>query len=149
MDPQNAVQDLPVILVRPPRPGLRRRQQRVQPLPLLVGQVSSSHGTEMGIQTRNVSRLQTRPRAKHTVATDFGARKSPMTTVPAFRCEWWLGKFGQTDKWKICLRAARMPHIRSDNGETSTSDAQSGFQGEGGPGCHQGREDAGRPGAAV
>src|SRR5947209_19749878 len=61
MDPQNAVQDLPVILVRPPRPGLLRRQQRFQPLPLLVGQVSASHGTEMGIQTRNVSRLQTRP----------------------------------------------------------------------------------------
>src|SRR3954449_6618792 len=66
-----------------------------------------------------------------------------------YRPKWWLGKFGQPDKWKICLRAARMPHIRSDNGETSTSDAQSGFQGEGGPGCHQGREDAGRPGAAV
>src|SRR3954451_1353790 len=63
MDPQNAVQDLPVILVRPPRPGLLRRQQRFQPLPVLVGQVSASHGTEMGIQTRNVSRLQTRPSA--------------------------------------------------------------------------------------
>src|SRR5947209_3491798 len=63
MDPQNAVQDLPVILVRPPRPGLLRRQQRFQPLPVLVGQVSSSHGTEMGIQTRNVSRLQTRASA--------------------------------------------------------------------------------------
>src|SRR4051812_31167317 len=61
MDPQNAVQDLPVILVRPPRPGRLRRQQRFQPLPVLVGQVSASHGTEMGIQTRNVSRLQTRP----------------------------------------------------------------------------------------
>ena len=61
----------------------------------------------------------------------------------------WLAKFGQADKWKICLRAARVPHIRSDNGETSTTDAQSGFQGEGGAGCHQGREDAGRVGAAV
>src|SRR5947209_17514301 len=61
MDPQNAVQNLPVVLVRPPRVGLLRRQQRLQPLPLLVRQVSSSHGTEIGIQTRNVSRLQTRP----------------------------------------------------------------------------------------
>ena len=61
----------------------------------------------------------------------------------------WLAKFGQADKWKICLRAARVPRIRSDNGKTGTSDAQSGFQGEGGTGCHQGREDAGRAGAAV
>jgi CRP-like cAMP-binding protein len=61
----------------------------------------------------------------------------------------WPAKFGQADKWKICLRAARMPPIRSDNGKTRTTDAQSGFQGEGGTGCHQGREDAGRAGAAV
>src|SRR5690242_9296675 len=27
----------------------------------------------------------------------------------------WLAKFGQVDKWKFCLRAARMPLIRSDN----------------------------------
>jgi hypothetical protein len=61
----------------------------------------------------------------------------------------WPDKFGQADKWSFCLRAARVPHIRSDNGKTSTSDAQSGLQGEGGTGCHQGREDAGRAGAAV
>ncbi|MEA2731414.1 MAG: hypothetical protein QOF70_5889, partial [Acetobacteraceae bacterium] len=41
----------------------------------------------------------------------------------------WPGKFGQADKWSFCLRAARVPHIRSDNGKTSTSDAQSGLQG--------------------
>jgi hypothetical protein len=35
----------------------------------------------------------------------------------------WLGKFGRGDKWKICLRAARMLLIRSDNGETVTPDA--------------------------
>ena len=63
--------------------------------------------------------------------------------------ERWPGKFGQADKWKVCLRAARMPRIRSDNGEASTPDAQSGLQGEGGVGRHQGREDAGRAGAAV
>ncbi|MGD0107041.1 MAG: Dna2/Cas4 domain-containing protein, partial [Rhodopila sp.] len=38
----------------------------------------------------------------------------------------WPAKFGQADKWKICLRAARMPPIRSDNGKTRTTDAQSG-----------------------
>jgi hypothetical protein len=59
------------------------------------------------------------------------------------RVERWLGKFGQGDKWKICLRAARMPRIRREHGEASTSDAQSSFQGEGGIGRHQGREDAG------
>jgi hypothetical protein len=37
--------------------------------------------------------------------------------------ERWLGKFGQTDKWKICLRAARVPRIRSDNGKTGPPDA--------------------------
>ena len=36
--------------------------------------------------------------------------------------ERWLAKFGHADKWKICLRAARVPRIRSDNGKTSTSD---------------------------
>ncbi len=30
-----------------------------------------------------------------------------------------------------------MPRIRSDNGKTSTSDPQSGLQGEGGSWCHQ------------
>ena len=61
----------------------------------------------------------------------------------------WLGKFEQVDRWKICLRAARMPQIRREHDETSAADAQSGLQGEGGIGGHQGREDAGRVGAAV
>src|SRR5689334_23185637 len=56
----------------------------------------------------------------------------------------WLAKFGQVDKWKFCLRAARMPLIRSDNDKTSTPDTCPGLQGEGGLGCHQRREDAGR-----
>ena len=34
----------------------------------------------------------------------------------------WLAKFGQVDKWSFCLRAARMPRIRSDHDETSTPD---------------------------
>jgi hypothetical protein len=50
----------------------------------------------------------------------------------------WPGKFRQADKWNFCLRAAKVPPIRSDNGKTSTSDPQSGLQGEGGTGCHQG-----------
>jgi len=41
----------------------------------------------------------------------------------------WPGKFGQTDKWKICRKAAGVPRIRSDNSKTDTSDALSGFQG--------------------
>src|ERR1043165_2909712 len=72
-----------------------------------------------------------------------------LTVAPAGTVQRWLGKFGQADKWKICLRAARMPRIRSDNGKASTPDARSGLQGEGGVGRHQGREDAGRAGAAV
>jgi TolB-like protein len=65
------------------------------------------------------------------------------------RTERWLAKFGQVDKWNFCLRAARMPRIRSDDDETSTPDPCTGFQGQGGAGRHQGREDAGRAGAAV
>jgi hypothetical protein len=37
--------------------------------------------------------------------------------------ERWLAKFGQSDKWKICLKAAKMPRIRSEYDETSTADA--------------------------
>ena len=57
-------------------------------------------------------------------------------------------KFGQVDKWNICLRAARMPRIRSYHDETSTPDTCTGFQGQGGAGRHQGREDAGGTGPA-
>ncbi len=35
--------------------------------------------------------------------------------------ERWPGKFRQADKWKICLRAAIVPRIGSNNGKTSTS----------------------------
>jgi len=35
----------------------------------------------------------------------------------------WLAKFGQPDKWSFCLRAARVPRIRSDHDETSSPDA--------------------------
>jgi hypothetical protein len=38
-------------------------------------------------------------------------------------CQRWLAKFGQSDKWKICLKAAKMPRIRSEYDETSTADA--------------------------
>src|SRR5271166_175592 len=63
--------------------------------------------------------------------------------------ERWLGESEQSDKWIFCLSAARMPRIRREHVETSTSDAQPGLQGEGGLGCPQGREDAGRAGAAI
>ncbi len=36
----------------------------------------------------------------------------------------WLGRFGHADKWISCLTAATVPRIRSDDDETSTSDAQ-------------------------
>ena len=37
----------------------------------------------------------------------------------------WSAKFGQVDKWKICLKAARMPRIRSDHGKPSHDDRES------------------------
>jgi transposase len=33
-----------------------------------------------------------------------------------------LGKFGQVAKWKTCLKAARMPRIRSDDDQTNPPD---------------------------
>ncbi len=57
--------------------------------------------------------------------------------------ERWPGEFRQAVKWIFCLSAARMPRIRSKNDEASTPEPQPGFQGKGGVGRHQGREDAG------
>src|SRR5271157_1062900 len=76
-------------------------------------------------------------------------RHSAATSGWTWSYERWPAKFGQVDKWKFCLRAARMPRIRSDHDETSTPDTCTGFQGQGGAGRHQGREDAGRAGPAV
>jgi hypothetical protein len=42
--------------------------------------------------------------------------------------ERWSAKFGQVDKWEICLKAARMPRIRSDHGKTIPPDACPGFK---------------------
>src|SRR3954470_15774171 len=63
--------------------------------------------------------------------------------------ERWLAEFGQGDKWRVCLKAAMMPRIRSEHDEADPPDTQSGLQGEGGIGGPQRREDAGRVGAAV
>ena len=37
--------------------------------------------------------------------------------------ERWLAKFGQRYKWKPCLKAAKMPRIRSEHGTTSETNA--------------------------
>lgn len=47
--------------VRSPRLGLLRRQVRLQPPPLRLRQITSSHPIYMGSQIRNVLRLQRRP----------------------------------------------------------------------------------------
>src|SRR5215212_9277172 len=70
-------------------------------------------------------------------------------TSPRLCCQRWLAKFGQVDKWSFCLRAARMPRIRSNHDETIPPDPRTGIQGQSGPSRHQGGEDAGRIGAAV
>lgn len=44
----------------------------------------------------------------------------------------WLGKFEQPDRWISCLTAARLQRISSELDEANTTDAQPGFQGEGG-----------------
>jgi hypothetical protein len=61
----------------------------------------------------------------------------------------WPGKTGQWDKWIFCLTAAIVPHDRRSDEQTTPPEPQPGIQGEGGIGCREGREDAGRVGAAV
>jgi hypothetical protein len=63
--------------------------------------------------------------------------------------ERWSAKFGQADKWNFCLRAARMPRIRSEYDQANPTDPRPVLQGQGGAGRDQGREDAGRTGAAI
>ena len=50
----------------------------------------------------------------------------------------WSAKFGQADKWKICLRAARMPRIRSKNDQATPTDPRPVLQGQSGAGGDQG-----------
>jgi hypothetical protein len=38
----------------------------------------------------------------------------------------WSAKFGQADKWNFCLRAARMPRIRSKHDKANTADPRRG-----------------------
>src|SRR5208337_3423660 len=54
----------------------------------------------------------------------------------------WPGKSAHGDKWKICLNAARIPRIRRAYDEANTPESRPGFQGKGGRGRDQGREDA-------
>src|SRR5271166_1293305 len=74
---------------------------------------------------------------------------APMRNVSTTLIQRWPAKFGQADKWNFCLRAARMPWIRNNHDKAITPDPCPGLQGKGGTGRHQGREDAGRVGAAV
>ena len=48
VDPENAIDDRAVIVVRPPRARLLRGQQRFQPLPLYISQIVTSHTGYMG-----------------------------------------------------------------------------------------------------
>lgn len=57
--------------------------------------------------------------------------------------ERWLGKFGQPSEWISCLTAAMVPRSRGEHDEANPPDTPPRPQGEGGFGCHQGREDAG------
>jgi hypothetical protein len=59
--PQDAVQDAPMGLIRPPRAGLLRRQVRLQAPPLRLRQITSSHPADVGSHTCNGTGLQKRP----------------------------------------------------------------------------------------
>src|SRR3954452_16465084 len=65
-DPENAVEDPAVVIIRPSGPRLLRRQQRIQTRPLRVAQFVTSrrwHANNMAIQTTSSTKLslQTRP----------------------------------------------------------------------------------------
>jgi hypothetical protein len=55
----------------------------------------------------------------------------PRADPPASgRCrQRWVAKFGQADKWKICLKAARVPRPRRRELERSHSSGSGGFPG--------------------
>src|SRR3979409_1605526 len=61
-----------------------------------------------------------------------------------------IQKFGQRDKWKSCSPTAiKMAETRSNDDTTSAPEPHSGFQGEGGLGRAEGRQDPGRAGSTV
>src|SRR3954471_2472514 len=75
-DPENAVEDPAVVIIRPP--GLLRRQQRFQTRPLRVAQFVTSlrsHANNMAIQTASSTTLslQTRPNMSHELRTPLNA----------------------------------------------------------------------------
>ena len=86
-------------------------------------------GTPVAIQ--NLVPISFSPSRWGTVLLLRAGRSSPPFSARAVMPERWLGKFGQADKWRICLTAAKVPQIRSKNDETSTKDAQPRLQGEG------------------
>ncbi|WP_410051590.1 glycosyltransferase family 25 protein [Bradyrhizobium sp. SZCCHNR2020] len=53
----------------------------------------------------------------------------------------WSRRSGQDDKWNFCLTTAIIAANRRDHEETTPPEPLTGLQGEGGPGCHQGRSD--------
>jgi hypothetical protein len=62
VDPQNAIQNAPVVLIGTARARSLGRQQGCQALPLRVRQITSSHSTQVRAHKRNINPLQTRPR---------------------------------------------------------------------------------------
>ena len=81
----------------------------------------------------------------------LGKQRHAVTHIPSlpYKDERWPGKTGQCDKWIFCLTAAIVPHDRRTDEQATTPEPQPGIQGEGGIGCREGREDAGRVGAVV
>ncbi|WP_460019930.1 formylglycine-generating enzyme family protein [Magnetospira thiophila] len=96
--------------------------------------------------------ISTTPVHRVTIPRPFAMGRYEVTRASHNACrdaERWPGKFRQGVKWIFCLRAAMMPLIGRNHDEAYTAEPHSGFQGEGGFGGDQGRQDAGRVGAAV
>src|SRR3546814_6075702 len=59
------------------------------------------------------------------------------------------GNLNSGDKWIAGLTAAMLAASRRQDEQATPPEPQPGVQGQGGVGCREGREDAGRVGAAV
>src|SRR4051812_49102153 len=79
----------------------------------------TSAGTIMTIQLRTDGGLAEGRSVRMLPSASTIACPGPIarTTKSVTRAQRWPGKFGQADKWNFCLRAARVPPIRSDNGK--------------------------------
>jgi hypothetical protein len=120
----------------------------------LTGQKSRDVAAKLGNPDALLSVAQTKARIANEIAPRLDshiqqARLNARKAMATLNEQRWPVKTGQGDKWIFCLTAANGPHDRRSDEQTTAPEPQPGIQGEGGLGCREGREDAGRAGAVV